>query len=483
MAISRNGRVKVYENETPWETDVLYTNMYNMMNSAYLAMATLGIGNSNATLVAGLPCVQNTVPDMSVLIGAGVMFNFQQLDATAYSSIPADTAATDRIYKPYIQYTQFNSADNTARGNLVGLPLTFSPPVSGATNYLLQATFLTVDTDSENREFYNEADPENPIIQNVTQTRWDTISYSLKSAVSPSIPAPDAGYVGLYIIAVASGATTITNGNISVYSSAPFITESLTKKVSYASLQASTPIYGADTGTANTYAVTTTPVYTAITSGSRISMKAMNANTGASTLNVSGIGAVAIRVATPIGLFPLAGGEILPNVIYEFRNDGTYWELLNPSINYALSSSVYLATNQTFPASSPSPGLKIALVPDVDPFALWDNSNKWFVIPRAGLWRFNSSVQFSGVVSNANAGRLATLVNHNGIVTELSIMGSGPYPAAGTADQSVTASVVLQLVAGDKIALHTVQNVTADNVIQTAAPQIGTYLQCQYIGN
>jgi microcystin-dependent protein len=236
MTAARSGRRIVYTNQTPFETDVLYSNMYNMVNAAYLAQAVLGgSGTSNATLVSGIPVTQNTVPNLSVLIGAGCMFNFQQFDATDYGVIPADTATSDKLYKLYIQTTQYNSASTVA---VAGLPLTFTPPVSGTTNYLLQATFNTDDVDNANRPYYNPSDPDDPIYATEPETRQDTIFYSLKSAVSPAIPTPDAGYVGLYVIAVASGATTIVNGDISVYSGAPFITESLTQKISQATADA-----------------------------------------------------------------------------------------------------------------------------------------------------------------------------------------------------------------------------------------------------
>jgi len=330
MSLSRNGRKIVYTNETPFETDVLYSNLFNMVNASYLASAILGYPNSNATLVSGLPCTQNTSPNMSVLIGSGVMFNFQEMDATAYSSVPSDTATTDKLFKPYIQTTQWNTSDNTARGNLIGLPLTFTAPGSGTTNYLLQATFLTTDTDVTNRPYFNPLDREHAIYQTAPETRWDTIYYSLKSATSPTIPTPDAGYVGLYVIAIPSGTTQILNSNISVYSGAPFITESLTQKVSYTSLQALKPLFGLDTGSANAYVMTATPAYTQLVAGTTAWVKIANTNTGASTLNVSGLGAVSVQLVTSAGLSPLVGGELKSGMIAQFQYDGSVWQLQNP---------------------------------------------------------------------------------------------------------------------------------------------------------
>ena len=73
-------------------------------------------------------------------------------------------------------------------------------------------------------------------------------------------------------------------------------------------VQADAATYAVDTGTANAYIVAYTPTFAALTDGMSLCFRAVNANTGASTLNVNGIGAHTIRNNASQ---PLVGGEIL----------------------------------------------------------------------------------------------------------------------------------------------------------------------------
>ncbi|PMQ04151.1 hypothetical protein DyAD56_15800 [Dyella sp. AD56] len=68
--------------------------------------------------------------------------------------------------------------------------------------------------------------------------------------------------------------------------------------------------YAADTGTANAYAVALTPAPTALVDGMSLWFKAKTANTGASTLNLNGLGAKPIVGAAHVAL---QGAEIIAN--------------------------------------------------------------------------------------------------------------------------------------------------------------------------
>ena len=84
-----------------------------------------------------------------------------------------------------------------------------------------------------------------------------------------------------------------------------------------------------DTGAANAYVATLTPAITAYTTLLRLSLKVANSNTGASTLNLNTVGAVAIRKRSYAGaLVALAGGELVAGNVYDFVHDGTYFQLL-----------------------------------------------------------------------------------------------------------------------------------------------------------
>ncbi|GGA79531.1 hypothetical protein GCM10011507_33450 [Edaphobacter acidisoli] len=86
-------------------------------------------------------------------------------------------------------------------------------------------------------------------------------------------------------------------------------------------------IYGADTGTANAYAVTLSPAPTII-AGSIVVIKIANANTGASTLAVNGGTATSIKKQ---GSTSLASGDLAAGQIAALVFDGTNWQLVGIS--------------------------------------------------------------------------------------------------------------------------------------------------------
>lgn len=82
-----------------------------------------------------------------------------------------------------------------------------------------------------------------------------------------------------------------------------------------------------DSGAADAYVLTLSPAITAYAAYQHFRFKAANANTGASTINVNGVGAKNI---TDTDTNALIGGEILANGYYEVVYDGTQFQLLNP---------------------------------------------------------------------------------------------------------------------------------------------------------
>lgn len=100
----------------------------------------------------------------------------------------------------------------------------------------------------------------------------------------------------------------------------------------------SAPIdYAVDTGTANTYAIALTPALLANISGMPVRFKALNANTGASTLNVNGLGAVAIKKNSTEAL---TAEDIKAGQVVEVAFDGTVFQLLSPPATGQPASSV-----------------------------------------------------------------------------------------------------------------------------------------------
>lgn len=108
-----------------------------------------------------------------------------------------------------------------------------------------------------------------------------------------------------------------------------------------------------DTGAADAYVITATYI-TALTAGQTVLFKAANANTGASTLNVSGLGVKAIKNLSGSAL---VSGDIVAGGLYLCGYDGTNWVLLNrdnagTSATAAAASASAAASSQTSAATS-----------------------------------------------------------------------------------------------------------------------------------
>jgi hypothetical protein len=215
----------VYPGQIPLETDLLNSNRFAMVAIAKLAAAILG----TATLANGLACAPTTPASLQVKIGPGEMYSLAALDAADYSSLAADT--THNILKQGI--------------SLDDVLLTCNPPGTAgqSINYLVQAAYQDQDSGLVTLPYYNASNPtqawsgpNNSGAQQAT-ARKGVISINAKAGIaattgSQTTPAPDAGFTGLWVVTVANGQTTITAGNISQVSGAPFIAERLGDKIS-----------------------------------------------------------------------------------------------------------------------------------------------------------------------------------------------------------------------------------------------------------
>lgn len=78
------------------------------------------------------------------------------------------------------------------------------------------------------------------------------------------------------------------------------------------------------TGSSNAYVLTLTPAITAYTSGISVKIKANHSCTGASTININGLGTKAI---TKNGATALSSGDIASGGVYELTYDGTQFQI------------------------------------------------------------------------------------------------------------------------------------------------------------
>lgn len=89
--------------------------------------------------------------------------------------------------------------------------------------------------------------------------------------------------------------------------------------------------YKLDTGAADAYVITPSPLIGAYTTGQIFTFKAANTNTGASTLAVNGFAATPIKKLD--GATALIAGDIVAGQIVEVEFDGTNFQMTSPPAN------------------------------------------------------------------------------------------------------------------------------------------------------
>ena len=111
----------------------------------------------------------------------------------------------------------------------------------------------------------------------------------------------------------------------------------------------SAPInYAADTGAANAYAIALTPALTAHVVGMPIHFEAANANTGASTIAVNALAAVALVHGDGT---PLLGGDIVAGGMYCAVYDGASYRVMAQAAGRLINVQVFTASGTYAPTA------------------------------------------------------------------------------------------------------------------------------------
>ncbi|MCU1758697.1 hypothetical protein NTD84_03050 [Pseudomonas sp. 14P_8.1_Bac3] len=288
----------VYPGQILPETSLLQMAKDAMIGVAKLSAAVLG----TSTMANGFAVTPTGPASLQVICAPGEIYSLTSIDALAFSTLPADT--THSIMK---------------QGILLD-GVTLSCPAPGTTgqsiNYLVQVTYQDTDSTPVLLPYYNSANPAMPysgmgnngLTQNTNRKGAAVVAVKAgASAVTGSqvTPAPDAGYIGLYVVTVAFGQTTITAGNIAQYSGAPLLPAGLLQ-----SMQSGQTLNANDIGTANTYAANFTPAITSLTDKMRVCIKVANANTAASTFTPAP-GVIAAAPIVGAAHAALQGGEMV----------------------------------------------------------------------------------------------------------------------------------------------------------------------------
>ncbi|MDQ0124715.1 hypothetical protein J2W17_003669 [Pseudomonas lini] len=326
-------RVTIYPGAIPLETDLLGTNKNVMIALSKLSAAMLGTG----TVANGFAVAPTGPASLQVVAAPGEIYNLQNVDGTAYSSIAADT--THQVVKQGI------ALDATT----LSCP---APTTSGQSiNYLVEVAYQDLDANPVVLPYYNASNPSqaysgpgnNGVAQNTA--RRGTAAIQVKAGASATTgsqvtPSPDAGYIGLYVVTVAFGQTTITAGSINQYSGAPLLPSGLLQAIQTAATTGAT-----DIGAANAYAANFTPAITQLSDKMVLCIKATNANTTASTFTP----APGVIAAAPIvggNHAALQGGEIVPT--------GDVWLQWNSSVG----AGSWILIDSTGGAMQVAPGTK-----------------------------------------------------------------------------------------------------------------------------
>ena len=344
----------VYIGQIPQDTDLLLTNKNSMIALGYALQAVLG----TSTLVDGFACTPNSPAALNVLVGPGSIYSLQNVDATAYGSVAADT--TDQIVKQ----------------GIIMSTTTLSCPAPGTAgqsiNYLVQVAYQDQDAGSTVLPYYNASNPavawSGPNNTGVSQNtvRKGATLVQVKAGVAATTgtqttPAADAGFTGLFSITVANGQTTVTSGNITQLTTAPFINPKLGGFL--AAILAGTGMYAADTsGTPNTITIALSPAPGALTAGMKIRVKVANNNSGGgnTVINTNTLGNVQVNVPS--------GGALPPNTlkangIYEFSHDGSNWQFLGyPPSMFWCGTSGGSTSAQTLTTGSGLSGLTAGMI-------------------------------------------------------------------------------------------------------------------------
>ncbi|KAF1004112.1 MAG: hypothetical protein GAK36_00137 [Pseudomonas sp.] len=279
----------VYPGQILPETSLLQMTKDSMIGNAKLAAALLG----TSTVANGFAVTPTGPASLQVVVAPGEIYSLASIDSLAFSTLPADTGHS--IVKQGIL--------------LDGVTLSCPAPATTgqSINYLIQAAYQDLDSTPVLLPYYNSANPalpysgmgNNGLTQNTVRRGVATVQ--VKAGVSAATgsqtaPSPDSGYVGLYVVSVASGQLSITSASITQYSGAPLLPSGLLQAV-----QNGKTTYGLDSGVANAYTAIYTPAINSLDDGMILRFKAKAANTGPSTFSPGALQAdLAPDLRTPI---------------------------------------------------------------------------------------------------------------------------------------------------------------------------------------
>jgi hypothetical protein len=205
-----------FAGELPICTDLLFAIRAAMISDGNLAQMVFGTG----TVFDGLAVAPTSPASLSVNVGPGRILVNTTVDSNTYGTLATDGDAVMKL------------GINT--GTTVLGPFTAPATAGQSVDIVIEAAFSEADSAPVVLPYFNSANPQSPfsgpansnVAQNTRRLQTVTLNVVVGTAAttgSQTVPSLTAGFVGLAVITIANGATTITSGNISTYPGAPSV--------------------------------------------------------------------------------------------------------------------------------------------------------------------------------------------------------------------------------------------------------------------
>lgn len=237
--------------------------------------------------------------------------------------------------------------------------------------------------------------------------------------------------------------------------------------VSKADVQNNAFTYAADTGSTDAYAITLASAPTAYTAGMVVHFKANTANTGACTLNVNGLGAVAIKKLG--GTKDLSDDEIKAGQIVTVVYDGTNFQMIGRASAKGTMVNAYMSAQQTLTTTTFTlMHLDLSVFDRNSEFTAWNGSSGARVtVKESGLYLLIGAVK---ILSPAADSRVFARIKKNGTdwIAETSAHAS---TANNVAAQGLE---LVELAQNDYLELYGYHDSSSDKVADNN--QVSTFL-------
>lgn len=201
--------------------------------------------------------------------------------------------------------------------------------------------------------------------------------------------------------------------------------------------------YSADTGAADAYVVTLSPVPTAWVAGMTVSFLATHANTGASTISITGL--TGTKSITKNVSIALTSGDILAGQIITVEYDGTNCQMVPTNILNASASSPGVVEVVEAPASgAPVTPTRVASFQETEITGTTVQTVLTYT-PRANH-NFELNLSFSVITASTNVTITVTYTDARGTQTypwlPITLVPVGPYALIPFSFNAVTSGAI-----------------------------------------